>query len=204
MIFPELDLRKFADPKGVLRQHARKLREELATQRPDAPRHAAAQFIRALAPHPGQTVSVYFPVNNELDTWPLVEALWADDITVCLPVTEKRDAALVFREYGPDTELCEGRYGILVPSPTAPLCSPDIILCPLLAYKTDGTRLGMGGGYYDRTLNTRRKTGPVTAVGYAYADQKAQLLPRDAHDAFLDWIVTERSAFSVAHAKRIL
>ncbi|WP_306253041.1 5-formyltetrahydrofolate cyclo-ligase [Parvularcula sp. IMCC14364] len=61
-----------------------------------------------------------------------------------------------------------------------------------------GLPIRLDGGYYDRTLDARRKIGPVTAVGYAYADQKAQLLPRDAHDALLDWIVTERGSLQVS------
>ncbi|MCI5045780.1 MAG: 5-formyltetrahydrofolate cyclo-ligase [Aquisalinus sp.] len=194
MIFPELDLRKIADPKAFMRPHARKVREELAKTRPHAPRQAAAHFMSALRPQPGQVVSLYFPVNAELDTWPLAEALWADDITICLPVIERKDAPLIFRAYTPDMDLTEGRFGIMTPPDGALLCEPDILLCPLLAYSPDGKRLGMGGGYYDRTLAAYRARRDVTAVGYAYAGQETKFVPHGKNDQTLDWVVTERAA----------
>ncbi len=198
MIFPELDLRKIADPKAFMRPHARKVREELAKTRPNAPRQAAAQFMRAMQPQPGQIVSLYFPVNAELDTWPLAEALWAEDITVCLPVIERKSAPLIFRAYTPDMDLIEGRFGIMTPPEGALVCEPDILVCPLLAYSPDGRRLGMGGGYYDRTLAACRAQRPVIAVGFAYAGQEAKFLPHGKHDQYLDWIVTERAAYQAS------
>jgi 5-formyltetrahydrofolate cyclo-ligase len=53
------------------------------------------------------------------------------------------------------------------------------------------TRLGYGGGFYDRTLALLRASGPVTAMGFAYAAQELPELPTDAFDQPLDLIVTE-------------
>jgi 5-formyltetrahydrofolate cyclo-ligase len=66
---------------------------------------------------------------------------------------------------------------------------PDIILMPLLGFDKHGTRLGYGGGYYDRTLAhlTRRPK----LLGFAFARQEVDYIPREAHDVPLDAVVTE-------------
>jgi len=63
---------------------------------------------------------------------------------------------------------------------------------PLLAFDRAGYRLGYGGGFYDRTLAGLRAAGPVVAVGFAYAAQEVAAVPREATDARLDAVVTER------------
>jgi 5-formyltetrahydrofolate cyclo-ligase len=62
----------------------------------------------------------------------------------------------------------------------------------LLAFDTNGARLGYGGGYYDRTLAELRTKGHIVAIGIAYAGQEMAKLPDDAHDQRLDGVVTER------------
>jgi 5-formyltetrahydrofolate cyclo-ligase len=62
---------------------------------------------------------------------------------------------------------------------------------PLLAFDTNGHRLGYGGGYYDRTLDFLRANSTVRAIGVAYAGQEVAELPREAHDHPLDAIITE-------------
>jgi 5-formyltetrahydrofolate cyclo-ligase len=61
----------------------------------------------------------------------------------------------------------------------------------MLAFDRRGYRLGYGGGFYDRTLAALRATGPVTAIGFAFAAQEVPEVPSDATDARLDAIVTE-------------
>ena len=66
----------------------------------------------------------------------------------------------------------------------------------MLAFDSDGHRLGYGGGYYDRTLaglpNAR-------AIGVAYAGQEVLSLPREPHDHPLDMIVTENGVRRFHH-----
>jgi len=66
---------------------------------------------------------------------------------------------------------------------------PDLVLMPLLGFDDQGTRLGYGGGYYDRTLSVLPKK-PLL-VGLAFAAQELPHIPREAHDIPLDMIVTE-------------
>jgi 5-formyltetrahydrofolate cyclo-ligase len=60
---------------------------------------------------------------------------------------------------------------------------------PLLGFDKHGTRLGYGGGYYDRTL--AMLSSPPRLIGYAFASQEVDHVPRDAHDIPLDAVVTE-------------
>ena len=62
----------------------------------------------------------------------------------------------------------------------------------------DGTRLGMGGGFYDRTLSEYRSQHGIKAVGYAYAGQEAKNLKAETHDEKLDFIITERGVIKTA------
>jgi 5-formyltetrahydrofolate cyclo-ligase len=76
---------------------------------------------------------------------------------------------------------------------------PEVLIVPLVAFDRSGTRLGYGGGFYDRTLAMLRAQGPVHAVGFAYAAQEAPELPREGTDARLDAVVTE---LEVLHLNR--
>ncbi len=188
------NLADMTNPKALLRHHAKKRREEIHNKRPDAGIHAAANFMRALAPKPDDIVAVYHPAGTELDTWPLVEALFQEGCRVALPVVIAKNTPLIFREFTLETVLVEGQYKIMTPPENTPELDPNIIVCPLLGFNKQGTRLGMGGGFYDRTLSTLRETKPITAIGYAFADQELPHLKAEAHDENLDWIVTERGA----------
>jgi 5-formyltetrahydrofolate cyclo-ligase len=75
-----------------------------------------------------------------------------------------------------------------------------LILLPVLGFGRDGARLGMGGGFYDRTLAFRaaRPAPPPRLVGVAYAMQELPAWPQDPWDVRLDAIVTEHGRIDVA------
>jgi len=77
----------------------------------------------------------------------------------------------------------------LAPSDLAPRAVPDLVLMPLLGFDNQGTRLGYGGGYYDRTLTVLPKK-PLL-VGLAFAAQELAHIPREDHDVPLDMVITE-------------
>jgi len=102
-----------------------------------------------------------------------------------------RDGPLTFHT-GPvtATTAVAGLGTIAEPPATAPRGTPDIVLVPLLAIDRRGTRLGQGGGHYDRTLAALRAAGPVLAVGVAWDCQLVDVLPADPWDAPLDALAT--------------
>ncbi len=69
--------------------------------------------------------------------------------------------------------------------------TPAALIVPLVAYDGALIRLGYGGGFYDRTLERLRAEAHAPAIGFAYAAQRAEGLPREATDQPLDAVVTE-------------
>ncbi|GGY45034.1 5-formyltetrahydrofolate cyclo-ligase [Parvularcula lutaonensis] len=178
--------------KKVFRERAKQARRLAKQSQPNAARFAATHFMTHLEPPEGSAVALYHPKGDELDTAPLAEALAQAGAAVLLPVVEKKGAPLVFRLFEIDKGLIKGAYGIMEPGPDAPVMRPDMVVTPLLAVRPDGARLGMGGGYYDRTLEKLRSEGDVVAIGYGYAAQMMERFPVEPQDQFLDGFVSEQ------------
>ena len=185
-----------ASSKHLAREAAKRRRDEAkARLGASAPASIAAHFLAALPLPAASSVAGYAAIGSEADPAELLRQLDAAGHVCSLPAVETRSAPLVFRRWRPGDPLEPGDHGTRAPSRTAPLCRPDIVLVPLLAFDAAGRRLGYGGGYYDRTLAALRAEGqPVAAVGVAFSAQEAQDLPEDEFDQRLDWIVTEKEA----------
>ena len=139
------------------------------------------------------SLAFYYPINTEVDPFPIIHLLKKKSLKHCLPVICKLNAPLIFREWKKDTKLINSNFGAKIPS-TGNEIIPDLILVPLLAYDDNGSRLGYGGGFYDRTLYNLRKNfkKKIIAVGLAYSSQKYNgLLPLEKTDEKLDAILTE-------------
>lgn len=178
--------------KETFRQRAKAARRDAAQRQPNAGRFAASHFMMRLDPKEGTTVALYHPKGDELDTWPLAEALSKQGVAVLLPVVVQKKAPLIFRLFEIDKPLEKGAYGIMQPPQSAQEMRPDIVVTPLLGVRRDGARLGMGGGYYDRTLETLRREGEVTAIGYGYEAQMMDRFPVGPEDQFLDGFTSEQ------------
>lgn len=137
------------------------------------------------------SVSAYWPIGDELDVRPLIEALSRRGCTVALPVVTAPRQPLEFRAWRAGDPLEPGSAGTWHPTAAAPAVRPEILLVPLLAFDRRGCRLGYGGGYYDRTLAALRRTGPMIAVGVGYAAQEVAAVPVDDYDQRLDVALTE-------------
>ena len=181
-----------ADEKKRCRSAASKTRKNLLQS--DAGDKAADRFLTQVRPDPKHVVSLYWPIGSELDTLPLLDQLLDAGFTCVLPVVEQPNAPLVFRRWRRGDPLEKGAHEIPVPLTGAEQVTPDILIVPMLAFDSSGYRLGYGGGYYDRTLVELRRQGNPIAVGYAYAGQEISVVPVDALDQPLDWIVTETEA----------
>lgn len=185
-------------PKHGVRAEARILREK-------AHRHAgvgaamliADNFLAALPWRTIRTVAGYVAIKDEADPAPLLRQLAGQGVELALPAVTAHGEPLEFRRWTLDDPLEPGPFGTSQPAEAAEKLDPDLLLVPMLAFDANGGRLGYGGGYYDRTLAALRRKGSVIAVGIAYAAQKMDSLPREAHDQPLDWMVTEQSAWEI-------
>jgi len=103
---------------------------------------------------------------------------------------------LAFHEVKKDSELIQNAYHIFEPSlenKEIPLAAIDLFFLPLVAFDHQGHRLGLGGGYYDRTLENIKKINPQTKIiGLAYSLQEVPMVPADPWDVCLDAILTEK------------
>src|SRR5690606_4749450 len=149
----------------------------------------AALFFRHIDYGPGDIIAGYWRIRDETDCKPILIRLMDSGQKVVLPVVAGDDAPLDLRVWEADAPLYEAGFGTLAPSDLAPRAVPDLILVPLLGFDGKGTRLGYGGGYYDRTIAALEKKPRL--VGLAYAAQEFDEIPREAHDVPLDAVVTE-------------
>jgi 5-formyltetrahydrofolate cyclo-ligase len=176
----------------------RALRAELRERRRTRPAHvvdtANAGFTEkliALATDTGaQTISAYLSTSFEPDTRAFLNWALADGRRVLLPIA-RQDGLLDWAEGDGETET-EGLYGL--PEPVGGILGPiaindaDLILIPASAVDLNGTRMGWGRGYFDRTLGSMEKCPPVFAV--VFDDEILEQVPRELHDAPVDGAVT--------------
>lgn len=143
-----------------------------------------------------QHIAIYLSADGEVDTMPLIKALWQSGKQVYLPVIHPFSKGhLLFLRYTPDSPMVLNKYQIAEPkldqTQIIPAHSLDMICTPLVGFDSTGHRLGMGGGYYDRTLAPWFKTGKgPKPIGLAHDCQHVDALPIEAWDVPLPKIVT--------------
>ncbi|MDA9556311.1 5-formyltetrahydrofolate cyclo-ligase [Vibrio sp.] len=141
-------------------------------------------------------VALYLSNAGEIETFPFIQHLWKQGVKTYLPVLHPfSKGQLLFLHYHSKTQLVPNKYGILEPKldvrDVIPTQKLDIIFTPLVAFDETGNRLGMGGGYYDRTLERwHRYNIPPVPVGLAHNEQYYQALPTETWDVPLPIIFT--------------
>lgn len=143
-------------------------------------------------------IAIYLSNDGECQTDNFIEQCWEQGINTFLPVIHPFSKGhLLFLAYDSNTKLIPNRYGILEPKLSSqtliPLEQLDIIFTPLVAFDDVGNRLGMGGGYYDRTLINKQAHTKV--VGLAHDCQKVDTLPVESWDVPLPEIITPTQHF---------
>ena len=145
-------------------------------------------------------IGIYYAVNNEVDVHPLCKILWQESKRVYLPIVEKKK--LLFGEYRDTSNLKNNRFKI--PEPIVGIESQisafelDLIFMPLVAFDPMGNRIGMGGGFYDRTLDNKQLDNDLKKpilVGVAYEFQKQNQIQPNSWDIPLDMIFTESKIY---------
>ncbi|WP_367298526.1 5-formyltetrahydrofolate cyclo-ligase [Hafnia alvei] len=183
-----------------IRRSVRQLRKNLSA---DFQRQAAQDIAMRVMQLPrvqnAHTVSLFLSFDGELDTRPLIERLWQAGKSVYLPVLHPFSRGnLLFLHYAPESEMVLNHFGIEEPrlnvQKVLPVSRLDIIFTPLVAFDATGQRLGMGGGFYDRTLQDwesayAQQCGPYP-IGLAHDCQRVDALPVQEWDVPLPEIIT--------------
>jgi 5-formyltetrahydrofolate cyclo-ligase len=155
----------------------------------------AAKLVPERAP-----VSGFWPIGEEFDPRPLMEALAAKGHPLCLPVVVGRGRPLAFRAWAPGDPLERAGFGLSVPCWDAPPAIPRFLIVPLLAFDRRGFRVGYGAGYYDRTIAELKAHVPrLFALGVGFAVQEVPEVPTLAHDQRLDAVATETYLIETGH-----
>jgi 5-formyltetrahydrofolate cyclo-ligase len=175
----------------TIRQHRRALTPDQQKLFADQAAHRMMVYTPVMMAH---TVALFLSFDGELDTRPLIEQLWRSGKKVYLPVLHPFSPGnLLFLHYHPQSELVVNRLKIQEPKldvrDVLPLNKLDALITPLVAFDTQGQRLGMGGGFYDRTLQNWQQHG-LHPVGYAHDCQQVDALPVEKWDIPLPAVVT--------------
>jgi 5-formyltetrahydrofolate cyclo-ligase len=187
--------------KEQLRAEAKAARARIAPEGAAAAARAVRDRVLASKLVPGgAVVSGFWPIGDEFDPRPLMEALAAKGHRLCLPVVVGRGRPLAFRAWAPGDPLERAGFGLSVPRWDAPPVIPRFLIVPLLAFDRRGFRVGYGAGYFDRTIAELRAHVPgLFALGVGFATQEAADVPALAHDQRLDAVATE--AYLIETAK---
>ena len=180
--------------RNQLRQQIRKTRANLtALQQQQAENSITQQALALIEERNAQHIALYVSFDGEISTDKLIKTLWAQDKHVYLPVLHPFNPNhLLFLRYLPDTPMLKNKFGIWEPKLNVqnvlPLDELDILFTPLVAFDKEGNRLGMGGGFYDRTLQNWQNSSFIT-VGLAHQCQQVEQLPTEAWDVPLHQIL---------------
>jgi len=191
--------------RNQLRRHLRQQRNALS---PWQQKHASQHLARRLLANPdlyrARHIAIYLPNDGEISPLPYMHAARRRGIRLYLPVLHPLiPGKLVFSPYTSHTRLLPNRFGIAEPAFTAGLKRPawamDAILFPLVGFDEQGGRLGMGGGFYDRTFAFSRVRPQLSPklIGLAHDFQKVENLPIETWDVPLHSVITERGCYRV-------
>ncbi len=185
-----------------LRKQLRQIRQTLDSQTQQQNASLAFEAFKSYTdnrfPEPSK-IALFLSQDGELDTRKCIEFLWQQtQHQVYLPVLETRDGLhMAFVEYRPDSIMKNNQFGIS--EPDVPFSEHltgrelDMVLMPLVGFDEQGNRLGMGGGYYDRTFEFKLKTPNQhpKLIGWAHSCQKVEQLPCEPWDVPINGIITE-------------
>lgn len=140
-------------------------------------------------------IGFYMPINGEVDLTPLWRSASLQGKYCYFPALTS-DKTLDFLPATPATRFKKNRYQVDEPDISQQQAiNPeqlDVIFVPLVAFDTRGTRLGMGAGYYDRTLANCR---PPLLIGIAYDFQRVDYIFAAPWDIPLHAVITELNIF---------
>ena len=185
-------------------QLRRMLRNARRALTPSEQRRAAIGLYRQLAQHPlfrrAKHISLYLPTDGEIDPRLLLRAAQRRGKATYLPVLSAWPRTkMVFQRVKPGEKLLPNRFRILEPRVNAKrqrkVWALDLVLLPLVGFDDAGGRLGMGGGFYDRSLAylaRRQSWRKPTLLGLAHECQKVDRLAQASWDVPLAGTVTDK------------
>ena len=192
--------------RSTLRQSIRLKRNALSA---NVQKNAANTLQQRLSCHQkilsAQHIAIYLANDGELNPMPFIQWCWEQQKYVYLPVIHPFSKGnLLFLRFSANSQMVNNQYGIAEPKLTVkdiiPVQQLDVLFTPLVAFDHDGNRLGMGGGFYDRTLALWYKQSQLSnknvkhitpyPIGLAHKCQKVEHIPHKHWDIPLPEIIS--------------
>lgn len=187
----------------LLRQRLRRARRALSPR--EQREHAAAVCQRLISSglmHAAKRIALYLPLPGELDPLPIRARLQGRRRWYLPVLRQHAPGRLWFVRLEPDTRLRRNRFGILEPvARQRQIVTPqglDLILVPLVGFDAQCHRIGMGAGFYDRSLaflGARRYWQRPRLIGLAHECQRVDAIEPQPWDRPMDAVVTERALY---------
>lgn len=192
-----MSLAELTTQRSQLRKTLRQRRNSLSDAEQFSARQSIVSRLQSLAQwSESQTVAGYLTNDGEVDLSSVMHLAREQGKQTTLPVIHPfNPRTLLFLHYAANTPMQVNRFGIHEPVPCCPDVIPvtghDIILMPLVGFDARGNRLGMGGGFYDRTLAIAlQQSKRPLLIGTAHDCQQVEDIPVAGWDIPLDIIVT--------------
>ena len=179
--------------KAHLRRQCNSKREDVAAEQVASYSARIREQILALPEWEAASVvhSYVESKSNEVETRPLIQLAIESGRRILVPlVSGTGTPPLLHTEISSLDELRPGPFGLLQPALSAALPEPicaDLVIVPGLAFDRRGGRLGWGKGFYDDFLSRLE----ASRIGVAYSGQVVESVPMEAHDIYMDKVVTE-------------
>jgi len=167
------------------------------SERARASRRIADRFLNSRYFLSSENIACYVSTWDEVDTGAIIERAWCANKRVFLPVTAAH-GRMFFRETLPETDLARNDFGLWEPVSGKFIDANklDVVVTPLVAFDAARNRIGMGGGYFDRTfefLADRTHWLRPKLIGVAFECQKVQKIARNPWDIRVFRVFTEVS-----------
>lgn len=194
---------------SMTNKNQKQLRTQIRDARRQIPvnyaRQASYKFSERIAQLPAyqkaNSIAGYLAFDGEADPTPLMDRAILERKSVFVPVMVGAEKPLLFAEWTRQAQLKKNSFGIFEPDvPRISLVDADKIDCvvtPLVAFDEDCNRLGVGGGYYDRSFAFLKNSDhpETTLIGMAYEMQKLEKLKSESWDVPLTAVVTEFAVY---------
>lgn len=192
--------------RSELRQQLKARRQQLsATEQQQAAQQLVEQVLQQPMLQTARRIALYHSFAAELDTGPLLDALLNAGKQLCLPVLHPfAKGHLLLLDYHADTSMRLNQYGIPEPmlecQHIVPLSDVDCMFTPLVGFDRMGNRLGMGGGFYDRTLASwaRGNYPRLQVCGLAHDCQHVEQIPIQPWDIPIPMVITPSQCWRFA------
>jgi len=184
-----------------IRRRMRAMRDSLSAQAIISASLAIADTLSHAPPiQRARYIGVYFAAFGEVDCGPFATRMEERGKTIFAPILRKNRLLFAPADSGQSTRL--NRYGIAEPvyleSELRTAAELDVVIAPLVAFDNRLNRIGMGGGYYDRTLAFRKRRRiwrrPLV-IGVAYSFQRVGAIRAQPWDVPLDAVITEKECY---------